>query len=84
MTRWEYCVIVGSSESVTNFLGQRKSIVETNVKVMGKEGNIRFQYLDEAYYQLGQNGWELVTITQGKSGTTIWECHYFKRPLTEE
>lgn len=83
MRQWEHCVLVNNDETVVNLLGQKKQLVETLVTVLGSDRCLRFQSPAEAYYELGRNGWELVTITQGQSRTTIWECHYFKRPVVK-
>lgn len=84
MTRWEYCLIIEKSEILTNAQGQRKVVTETNAIVMGKGHAGEFKSITEAYYKLGINGWELVTIIKDDYGATCWEHHYFKRPLVKK
>lgn len=83
MTRWEYFMLEEKREVLKNQFGENRVLTEVNGLIMGKGRVGQFQSVTEAYYELGQNGWELVTITQNDAGTVFWGYHYFKRPLVK-
>lgn len=84
MIRWEYCTVLNTRKIWTDSCGQQKHLFELELVMMGTGQSAEFSSLGAVYYELGRNGWELVSITQENISTGLFECHYFKRPLTEE
>jgi hypothetical protein len=73
MQKWEYLQVVW-----TNSQDGSISIISNGQPIVARENILYlYQYLN----RLGQEGWELVSISQIMNG--VQGYHYFKRPVQE-